>query len=62
MNDEKNNNVCCDCVHLRKIKMPELQDSYKMRCAITGRFMKEPKRSCKDREQETWERFIENSK
>ncbi|MCD8492120.1 MAG: hypothetical protein LRY50_16685 [Geovibrio sp.] len=50
---------CLTCVHLRKIKMAELKGSWKMRCAVTGRFMKDAKTRCRDYESETWERFVD---
>lgn len=56
------NSICLSCVHLRRIKLSELKSSYKMRCALSGRFMKEPKSRCRDYESETWERFLEDEK
>lgn len=53
---------CLSCVHLRRIKLAELRSSWKMRCACTGRFMKEAKTKCRDYESETWERFIGDEK
>ncbi|WP_022850117.1 hypothetical protein [Limisalsivibrio acetivorans] len=60
MNGSDKLSACAKCAHARKIHREELKGSYKLRCGYTGRFMKDPKGSCKDMEPDTWERFTDD--
>jgi hypothetical protein len=50
---------CAQCVHLRRLLIPEMKTCFSLKCAAADKYMKTPRKSCTMFEPETWEKFLE---
>ncbi|MCD8554238.1 hypothetical protein [Seleniivibrio sp.] len=50
---------CAQCVHLRRLLIPEMKTCFSLKCAAADKYMKTPRKSCTMFEPETWEKFLD---
>lgn len=51
---------CAQCVHFRRLLIPEMKSCYSLKCAASDRYMKYPRKSCGMFTPETWEKFLDD--
>lgn len=51
---------CAQCVHFRRVLIPEMKRCFSLKCAVTDRYLKSPRKSCAMFQPETWEKFLDN--
>jgi len=51
--------ACAQCIHFRRLLIPEMRNCFSLKCAATDKYLKNPRKSCNDYEPETWERFLD---
>lgn len=51
--------LCGGCVHFRRLLLDEMKNTFSLKCASMGRYIKTPKKTCNYYEPMTWEMFLE---
>jgi len=51
--------LCASCVNFRRLLIPEMKNTFSLKCEALGRYIKTPRKSCTDFEPMTWESFLE---
>jgi len=51
--------LCGGCIHFRRLLIAEMKNTFCLKCASMGRYLKTPKRSCDYYEPLTWEMFLD---
>lgn len=51
--------LCGRCLHFRRLLLPEMKNTFSLKCAAMGRYIKTPRKTCDNFEPETWEIFLQ---
>jgi len=50
--------LCGGCIHFRRLLIAEMKNTFSLKCAAMGRYIKTPKKSCNHYEPLTWQMFL----
>jgi hypothetical protein len=53
--------LCGQCIHFKKVNIPEMRNTFALRCNSLEKYIKTPKKSCNYYEPMTWESFLDAS-
>jgi hypothetical protein len=51
--------ICAQCIHFKRVLIPEMRNCFSLKCSAMDKYIKTPKKTCGRFEPETWEKFLE---